>query len=114
MENIELAYENAKKHKNWQRQVKEVEKNKEEKLKEIQQMLVNKTYKVSPYREKIIYEPKERVIYILPFFPDRIVHHALMNILAPIWDNMFIYDSYSCRKGKGQHKACTRNGNHKE
>ena len=105
MENIELAYENAKKHKNWQRQVKEVEKNKEEKLKEIQQMLVNKTYKVSPYREKIIYEPKERVIYILPFFPDRIVHHALMNILAPIWDNMFIYDSYSCRKGKGQHKA---------
>ena len=105
MENIEYAYERAKKHKNWQRQVQEVEKNKEEKLKEIQEMLINKTYKVSPYREKKIYEPKERIIYILPFFPDRIVHHALMNILAPIWDNMFIYDSYSCRTGKGQHKA---------
>lgn len=105
MENIELAYQKAKKQKMWQRQVQEVEADKEAKLKAIQEMLVNKTYQVSPYREKKIYEPKERTIYILPFYPDRIVHHALMNILAPIWDNMFIYDSYSCRVGKGQHKA---------
>lgn len=48
---------------------------------------------------------KERTIYILPFYPDRIVHHAIMNILEPIWDKLFISVSYACRKNKGQHKG---------
>lgn len=105
MENLEVAFEKAKKHKSWQRQIKEVEKDKEAKLKQLQEMLINKTYKVSEYRERTIYEPKERQIYILPFYPDRIVQHALMNIISPIWDKMFVNDSYSCRENKGQHKA---------
>lgn len=65
-------------------------------------------YKTSPYRTKVIYEPKRRDIYILPFYPDRIVQHAVMNILEPIWDNMMYFDSYACRKGKGQHNGSTR------
>lgn len=52
-----------------------------------------------------MYEPKLRLIYVLPYYPDRIVHHAIMNVLEPIWDSLFIYDSYACRKGKGQHKG---------
>lgn len=48
-----------------------------------------------------MYEPKLRLIYVLPYYPDRIVHHAIMNVLEPIWDSLFIYDSYACRKGKG-------------
>jgi hypothetical protein len=68
-------------------------------------MLISKTYKTSGYREKVIFEPKVRTIYVYPFYPDRVVHHALMNILAPIWDKLFIKDSYSCRVGKGQHKG---------
>lgn len=70
--------------------------------------LISGNYKTSKYHTKVIYEPKERTIYMLPFYPDRIVHHAIMNILEPIWDNLFIYDSYSCRKGKGQHKGSYR------
>ena len=50
-----------------------------------------------------MYEPKKRTIYVLPFFPDRIVQHAIMNVLEPIWDNLLISDSYACRKNKGQH-----------
>ena len=44
-------------------------------------------------------------IYVLPFSPDRIVQHALMNVIAPIWDDLMIHDSYACRPGKGQHRA---------
>lgn len=71
----------------------------------IQEMLINKTYKVSPYKKRVIFEPKERDIYILPFYPDRIIQHALMNVISPLWDKMFIETSYSCREGKGQHKG---------
>ena len=105
IENIELAFNNARKGKSWQRQVKEVMADKENKLNELQQMLLNKTYKVSPYKVRTIYEPKQRDIYIVPFYPDRVVHHALINVLAPIWDKLFIFNSFSCRKGKGQHKG---------
>lgn len=44
----------------------------------------------------------------MPFFPDRIVHHAVINVVENIWDNLFISDSYSCRKGKGQHAGSKR------
>ena len=74
----------------------------------IQESLINGTYQTSDYYIKTIFEPKERLIYILPFYPDRIVQHAIMNIIAPIWDSFFIDDSYCCRKGKGQHKGSMR------
>lgn len=56
----------------------------------------------------MIYEPKMRTIYILPFYPDRIVQHAIMNVLEPIWDNRLIHDTYACRLNKGQHKGSRR------
>ena len=108
MENLELAYKNARKKKSWQKQVKEMDSNKEANLEALRKMLLDKTYKVSPYKEREIYEPKKRTIYVALFYPDRIVHHALMNIIAPIYDNIFIRDSYSCRVGKGQHKGSMR------
>lgn len=52
-----------------------------------------------------IYEPKERVIYKLPYNPDRIVQHAVMNVLKPILVNLFIENSYACVEGRGPHKA---------
>jgi len=82
--------------------------NADENLKKIQQMLVNKIFKASKYRTKRIHEPKERVIYIVPFLPDRIVHHALMNILEPIYKPMFIHDSYACIEGRGLHAGSQR------
>ena len=89
-DNLYLAYKKARKNKGWQRQVQEVDADVENKLLAIQEMLIKKTYKVSPYKKRVIFEPKERDIYILPFYPDRIIQHALMNVIAPLWDKMFI------------------------
>ncbi len=103
IENIRSAYEKAKKGKSWQNTVQKFEANLEENLLGIQKMLIDKTYQTSGYVTKKIYEPKERLIYKLPFAPDRIVQHAIMNILEPIWEKLFISDSYACRKNKGIH-----------
>lgn len=74
-------------------------------LLQLQEMLLNKTYKTSPYKKFIIYEPKEREIYRLPYFPDRITHHAIMNVLEPVFVRSFIAQTYSCVKGRGIHGA---------
>lgn len=103
IENLRLAFKRAARHKHWQRKIKNVEKDLENKLLALQQSLLDGTYKTSAYKTKKIYEPKERLIYILPFYPDRIVHHAIMNVLEPIWDKLMYYHSYACRKDKGQH-----------
>lgn len=105
IDNIRLAYIKARKGKRWQNTVKNFELNLEDNLKKIQEMLINKTYETSEYITKTIYEPKERLIYKLPFSPDRIVQHAIMNIVEPIWESFFIYDSYACRKNKGIHSG---------
>jgi len=102
IENIRLAYAKTRKGKTWQRQVKTFDLNVEENLRTIQQLLINKTFKTSVYHTKIVHEPKERVIFIVPFSPDRIVHHALMNVLESIYKAMFIHDSYACIDGKGR------------
>ena len=106
--NIRKAYLDAKKGKGWQNTVKNFELNLEENLLAIQQSLINKTFTTSSYKTKIITEPKKREIFVLPFAPDRIVQHALLNVLEPIWDKLFIFDSYACRKGKGIHKGSSR------
>lgn len=108
VDNLHLAYRNARRGKAWQYTVKNFDRNAEENLTAIQQSLVQKTFKTSPYKTKIITEPKVREIYILPFAPDRIVQHALMNVIEPIWEGLFISDSYACRKGKGIHAGSRR------
>lgn len=105
IENIKLAIRLAAKNKTKQKKVRKILHHINRYAKRIQEMLMNDLYIPSPYKMKKIYEPKERVIYILPFYPDRIIHHAVMNIVAPIWDSCFIYHSYSCRVGKGQLKG---------
>lgn len=107
-QNIYSAYLRASKRKLWQNNVRYVEENLCVKLKEIHLSLINRSFTTSKYKIKTIYEPKQREIYILPFYPDRIIQHAIMNIIAPIWDKLFIYDSYACRQGKGQHAASKR------
>lgn len=71
----------------------------------LQNMLIDKTYKTSNYQIFKIYEPKEREVFRLPYFPDRIAHHAIMNVLEPIFVRVFTSDTYSCIKGKGIHAA---------
>jgi RNA-directed DNA polymerase len=105
IENLRVADEKASKGKSWQRGVREHARNRDENLLALHRMLVDKTYVTSPYKIFKVYEPKERDVYRLPFFPDRIVHHAVMNILEPIFLKVFTGDSYSCIKGKGIHAA---------
>jgi hypothetical protein len=80
----------------------------EENLAKIRASLIDKTFTTSDYETFIIYEPKRRIIYKLPFNPDRIVQHALMNVVEPIWESFFIDDSYACRVGKGIHAGSKR------
>ncbi len=71
---------------------------------EICDELKNETYNPKKHRDFYIYEPKERKISVADF-RDRVVHHAIVNILEPIYEKVFIYDSYATRKDKGTHKA---------
>lgn len=108
IDNLYHAYYNARRGKGWQRAVVKFNENIDSNIIEIRDSLINKTFTTSPYKTKLIHEPKEREIYILPFTPDRIVQHAIMNVIEPIWERLFIYDSYACRIGKGIHSGSRR------
>ena len=105
MENLELAAKKAVRSKKNKPETKYFLKHRAQLLAKLQEMLKTGSFKTSEYRVRKIYEPKERYIYILPLYPDHIVHHALINILGPIWQKSFIKDSYACIPGKGLHKA---------
>lgn len=104
IDNIKLADNNARKGKTNRYGVIKHDKNREQNLLNLQQQLLNGIYKTSKYKTFKIYEPKERLIFCLPYYPDRIVHHSIMNILEPVWTNLFIANTYSCIKGRGIHK----------
>lgn len=105
LENLTLADHKASKGKARQPAVIHHRLNKEQNIANLQVSLQQHTYKTSPYSVFTIFEPKERLIYRLPYYPDRIVHHAIMNILEPIFMSTFTADTYSCIKGRGIHKA---------
>lgn len=108
IENLTLADRKARKGKSYQRSIQEHDKNKDANLLHLQHILLNRTYKTSEYITFKVYEPKERDVYRLPYFPDRIAHHAIMNILEPIFVATFTTDTYSCIKGKGIHAAAAK------
>lgn len=105
MENLELAAKKAVQSKKSKRTTKFFIKHKQKLLLKLQKQLQDGTFHTSEYKVRKIFEPKERLIYILPLYPDHVLHHALINILGPIWQNSFIRDSYACIPGKGLHKA---------
>lgn len=103
VENLQLADEKARKGKTNSYGVKQHDKNREQNLISLHESLRDGTFATSPYRTFIIHEPKEREIFKLPYYPDRIVHHAVMNVMEPIWVSCFISSTYSCIKGRGVH-----------
>lgn len=74
---------------------------------QLQSELIDQTYKPQEYRNKIVLEPKVRLIEA-PAYRDRIVHHAIHHFLSPFYEKHFITDSYACRPNRGIHKAVTR------
>lgn len=105
IENLTLADLKAQKGKRETYGVIQHNKNSENNILKLHDMLISKTYKTSQYDVFKVFEPKERDVYRLPYFPDRICHHAVMNVLEPIFVAVFTADSYSCIKGRGIHKA---------
>lgn len=102
LDNLRLADKKARKGKSKQYGVKLFDKDPEANLLALHEKLKNKTWKTSAYKTFQIKDPKPREIFCLPYI-DRIVHHAIMNILEPIFVATFTADSYSCIKGKGIH-----------
>lgn len=105
IENLKEADKRAQKGKSKQRRVIRHNKNKELNILKLHESLKNKSYKTSEYSVFTIFEPKERKISRLDYFPNRIVHHAIMIYLEPIFTKCFISQTYSCIKKKGIHKC---------
>jgi RNA-directed DNA polymerase len=101
VENLRLADTKARRGKTASYGVRVHDKNREANILALHEALKNKTYRTSEYSVFTIHEPKERVIYRLPYYPDRIVHHALMNVLEPIWVRSLTHNTFSCVKGRG-------------
>ena len=109
IDNIQKAHQNAQRGKKHYREVQIVNADKERYLTQIQAMLRNKTFRNSEY---VVFTKidsgKEREIYKLPYYPDRIIQHCIMQILEPIWMKAFITDTYAALKGRGIHRGVRR------
>jgi retron-type reverse transcriptase len=105
--NLILAARKAQKSKRFRDNVLSFNHNLESELIQIQRELETKTYQPGAYRTFEIYQPKARMISAAPY-RDRIVHHALCNVIVPIIEKSFIPDSYANRLGFGSHKALRR------
>ncbi|MEK6968866.1 MAG: reverse transcriptase domain-containing protein [Nanoarchaeota archaeon] len=105
--NLFLAYQKARRHKTLRSEVIEFEQDLGNNLSKLQLELIFHTYKPQPLTTFVIRDPKTRKIS-KSHFRDRIVHHALCNIIEPFFEKSFIYDSYANRKRKGTLKAIRR------
>lgn len=106
-ENLLQAYRQARRGKGRRPSVAEFGLNFEHELFSLQRELQDGSYRPGAYRLFTIYERKPRVIAAAPF-RDRVVHHAVMQMIEPPLDRTFIADSYACRHGKGAHVAVDR------
>jgi retron-type reverse transcriptase len=106
-ENLLQAFRKARLGKRGRLGVAEFELDLEKNLFALQRELEEGRYQPGAYRLFTIYERKPRVIAAAPF-RDRVVHHAVLNLIEPLFDRAFISDSYACRRGKGVHLAVDR------
>lgn len=107
LDNLLLAWKKARKNKTKKDYVIEFEKNLFQNLLKLQEELKEQTYSPKPLKTFILRDPKTRKISKSDF-RDRIVHHAIINIIEPIFNKIFIYDSCANRKGKGNLFAIKR------
>lgn len=102
IENIRKADECARENKkNCKTYIEKHDEHREEENQKLLQSFIDLSYKTSPYTKQTIYEPKERILYKLPYYPDRIAQWAIMNVIEEYWNRLFIRNTYSCIKGRG-------------
>jgi len=106
-ENLLLASRLAQRGKRFKPEVYSFNARLEENLIELQRELETQAWAPGPYRDFYVQEAKRRLISAAPY-RDRVVHHALCNVIEPLFDATFIFDSYACRTGKGTHAAADR------
>lgn len=107
MENLRRADERARRGKRKSYGVRMHDKNREGNLEELHERLLTGMYRTSEYSVFTIHEPKEREIYRLPYYPDRIVHHAIMNVMEETWTRTMTHNTYACIRGRGI-EGCAR------
>lgn len=106
-ENLWSAYTKARRGKRYKEPAAHFDRHLEHNLLALQTELRDRTYRPGAYHHFHIHEPKKRLISAAPF-RDRVVHHAIVNILEPIYEPRFSGSSYACRKDMGTHKAIDR------
>jgi RNA-directed DNA polymerase len=106
-ENLHHAFKQARRGKRARNDVAAFEYDLEENLLRLQEELQSETYRPGTYFNFRILDPKPRLISAAPF-RDRVVHHALCQVIEPIWERRLIHDTYACRVGKGTHAAIER------
>ncbi|MCB0174116.1 MAG: hypothetical protein KDJ97_26610 [Anaerolineae bacterium] len=106
-DNLYAAWRKARKNKRYKLSTARFGQNLDMELLALHRELTAQTYQPGEYVHFTIHEPKRRLISAAPF-RDRVVHHALCNIIEPIYERKFINDSYANRSGKGTHAALDR------
>ena len=106
-ENLTLAFKKARKGKTKKQYVKDFEENLWQNLRDLQFELMTLTYSPRPLKTFILRDPKTRKIS-KSAFRDRIIHHAICNIIEPTFDRLFIEENCANRKGKGSLYALDR------
>lgn len=100
LEDLMRAYASARQHKRNESSALEFEQDFEHHLVRLADQIYSRTYKVARSTCFIITKPVKREIFAAQF-ADRVVHHLIFDYIAPLFERVFIEDSYSCRKGKG-------------
>jgi retron-type reverse transcriptase len=106
-ENLWQASRQARRGKRHRPAVRAFEHALEEHLLDLEAALQADTFRFGAYHTFTITDPKERLICAAPY-RDRVVHHALCNVIGPVLDRAMIEDSFACRVGKGTHRALDR------
>jgi len=104
IENLHLAARRALKGKRSRADAAGFHADLERQLLQLREALQAGIYYPGAYRTFWISDPKRRLISAAPF-RDRVVHHALIQVMEPVFERGFVYHSYACRKGKGTHRA---------
>lgn len=106
-EALYAAYYECRRHKRRTHNAMRFELNQEEEIQALYEEILSGNYQIGRSRAFIVFEPVQREIFAAGF-RDRVIHHYIISRLEPIFERLFIYDSYSCRKGKGTHFGVSR------